>query len=89
MLVPIIGSHYQANLPNQLVKATYKGNGYIDIVRPQYVLDHHDLWGDRCYGFITPHVIEIDTPSDLEYARWAISQAPLSLDSQGVENEGR
>ncbi len=90
ILQPIIGSHYQANLPNQLVKPTYKGNGYIDIVRPQYVLDHPgDLWGDRCHGFITEPVIEIDTPNELEYARWWISQAPLSLDDQGVENEGR
>jgi len=89
ILQPIIGSHYQANLPNQLVKPTYKGNGYIDIVRPQYVLDHHDLWGPACYGYITPQVIEIDTPEQLEYARWVISQAPLTLDSQGVEIKGR
>ncbi len=76
ILRPIVGSHYQANLPNQMVKQTYKGNGYIDIVRPQYVLDHYDLWGSRCYGYITPQVIEIDTLFDLEIARQYVNRIP-------------
>lgn len=70
ILQPITGSMYQANLPNQLVTPTYKGNGYVDIVRPAYVIEHHDLWGPACYGYITDPVIEIDTPDELEYARW-------------------
>jgi len=53
-----------ANLPNQLVAKTYRGNGYVDIL-------FGPKWGERILSFITPRTIEIDTEDDLEYARWA------------------
>lgn len=62
-LDPIVGSMHQANLPNQILRKTYRGNGYVDILRGP-------KWGNRVLVYITPRVIEIDTPEDLEYARW-------------------
>ena len=53
-----------ANLPNQMVNKTYRGNGYVDIL-------FGPKWGERVLSFITPRTIEIDTEDDLEYARWA------------------
>ena len=69
-LKPIAKSMIDANLPNQLVPKTYKGNGYIDIIKPQQALTG-DLWGDKCIGFITPRTVEIDTEYDFWYAeKW-------------------
>jgi len=76
-LVPMSGSMGTANLPNQMVTPTYKGNGYIDIVKGSQVWEswqEKELWGDRCIGFITPRTIEIDTEDDLEYAEWWIQR---------------
>ena len=61
-----------ANLPNQELPKTYRGNGYIDIIKPQQAIIG-DLWGDRCIGFITPPVIEIDNERDLEYAEYFLA----------------
>jgi CMP-N-acetylneuraminic acid synthetase len=76
-LVPIAGSMSAANLPNQMVTPTYKGNGYIDIVKARQVWEcpnEKNLFGDRCIGFITPRTIEIDTEEDLRYAEWIIQE---------------
>jgi CMP-N,N'-diacetyllegionaminic acid synthase len=76
-LVPLAGSMQLANLPNQMVPPTFKGNGYIDIVKGSQVWESGQekaLWGDRCIGFITPRTIEIDSEDDLEYAEWWIQR---------------
>lgn len=61
------------DLPNQLLPPTYRGNGYVDIIRVEQVL-RDDLWGCNCYGFITSPTIEIDTPEDWEQAEWKCEQ---------------
>ena len=60
-----------ANLPNQRLPATYRGNGYIDILKASQIRKGPLLmWGQYCIAFITPPVIEIDTEDDLAYAQW-------------------
>jgi len=61
-------------LPNQSFEPSYKANGYIDIVRSQYVMLHGDLYGKRCRGIITPRTVEIDTMEDLEYAKYLLEK---------------
>ena len=55
--------------PNQEVPQGYKPNGYIDIIRPQMIMNG-SLWGNRLIGYETPHTPEIDTPDDWDYAEW-------------------
>ena len=57
------------DLPNHMVEPTYKPNGYIDIIRPQIVING-SLWGPKLIGYETPHTPEIDTPADWDYAEW-------------------
>jgi len=59
------------NLPNQLVKPTYKANGYIDIIDTNWVV-RQDLFGPRCYGYVTPPVIEVDTLEEFAYLEWSM-----------------
>ncbi len=70
-LLPFAKNMNEANRSNQLVPKTYRGNGYIEIVKVSQVLKD-DLWGDRCIGFVTPKVIEIDCEDDFRYAEWWI-----------------
>jgi len=59
------------NLPNQLVIPTYKANGYIDIIDTNWVV-RQDLFGPRCYGYVTPPVIEVDTLEEFAYLEWSM-----------------
>jgi CMP-N,N'-diacetyllegionaminic acid synthase len=63
----------KANLPNHLYETTYHPNGAIDIIRPSEVLKHN-LYGSNCIAYLTPWTIEIDTPADLEYARFLVGR---------------
>ena len=62
-----------SNLPNHLMEKTYRGNGYIDIIKPEQILKDN-LWGDRCLGFVTPRVIEIDNEEDLWFAEYLLDR---------------
>ena len=59
--------------PKQKVPKAFKPNGYVDILRPQVILKG-SLHGDKRLGFITPNVVEIDTPEELEYAKYLIDK---------------
>ena len=68
-LMPITLGEDLTDLPNHQVEPTYKPNGYIDIIRPQMVMNG-SLWGPKLIGYETPHTPEIDTPDDWAYAEW-------------------
>jgi CMP-N,N'-diacetyllegionaminic acid synthase len=59
----------QSDLPNQEVRKTYRGNGYVDIAKVSEIQAGR-LWGDNVIAFVTPPSIEIDTEDDLLYAHW-------------------
>lgn len=71
-----------ANEPSHLYRATYHPNGAVDIIRPRLVKDGA-LYGDNCYGYLTPWTVEIDTPTDLAYARFLAERksydTPISI----------
>ena len=57
------------NRPNQELPQTYKPNGIIDIFK-RSVIESGSLCGSKVFGFVVDSTIEIDTPAELEYARW-------------------
>ena len=61
------------NAPNQFQIRTYQANGYIDIVRRDYIEQEQDLYGPRIYGFETPPAVEIDTEHDLKIAAYEMA----------------
>ncbi len=58
---------------NHLCPRTFHPNGYVDICKASQ-LEYGNLWGDRIFPFVTPRTVEIDTPEDLEYARFKIER---------------
>ena len=53
-----------ANLPRQKLPKTYFGQGYVDIVDTKN-LKKNTLYGNKCFGFLSPDVGEIDNYDDL------------------------
>lgn len=54
------------NYPRQLFPIAYKPNGYVDILKVEYVLTNHDMYGNKILPFITEPVIEVDTMEDFK-----------------------
>jgi len=67
-------SKIDSNSPRQNFPKTFTANGYVDIVKSEYISNHNDLHGDKIHAFITPSVQEIDTPDDFEYIEWQVEK---------------
>ena len=65
-----------SNRPRQMFKTTYDANGYVDVIRTSYVLEHKKIHGDRVIAYVTPRVYEVDVPEDFEYLEYLISKDP-------------
>ncbi|MBL4615231.1 MAG: acylneuraminate cytidylyltransferase family protein [Magnetovibrio sp.] len=62
------------NLPRQAFAPAYLPNGYIDIVRCDYVLESGNLYGPKVLAFNTEPTPEIDTKDDLQYLEFVIEK---------------
>ena len=59
-----------ASLPRQGYPKTYQPNGYVDIIKSDYVIESGKLFGDRVIAYLTPRVIEVDTIDDFDYLEY-------------------
>ena len=55
-----------ANRPRQDYITTYQANGYVDVLRTDYIRRHGKIHGDRVTAFATPPVIEVDTEENFK-----------------------
>ncbi len=62
------------NLPRQTFPLAYHPNGYVDIIKPDFVRKNNSLHGPRMLAFITPVSIEVDQPEDFEYLGYIINK---------------
>lgn len=69
----------KVNLPRQHFPTMYIPDGYVDIVRSSYVLQHQTLHGDRMLVFESPRCTEVDTKADFEYLEYEIRQGESPL----------
>lgn len=65
-----------SNSPRQNFPKTFSANGYVDIVKTEYIIKNNNLHGDKIHAFITPVVTEIDTPDDFELIEWQVQKNP-------------
>ncbi len=66
-----------ANRNRQLFPTTYNANGYIDIIKPELILEKYMIHGNNVLGFITEQVLEVDTKYDLERLEYEIKKKPI------------
>jgi CMP-N-acetylneuraminic acid synthetase len=61
----------QSDKPDQEVEATYKPNGYVDIILPATVAAG-SCFGDTVIPLVTPPVIELDEQEDWDYLTYLL-----------------
>ncbi len=61
-------TEYQ-DLPRQKLPATYKTNGYVDVLLSKFIEKTGKLHGQRIRAFITDETADIDTLKDVSFAR--------------------
>jgi len=62
------------NLPRQAFPPAYHPNGYVDIIKTNFVKNEDSLHGHRILASITPFAIEIDRPEDFEYLEYLVEK---------------
>ena len=67
-------------LPRQVFPTTFRGNGYVDIVKSSTVSEG-SCFGTRVHAFVTEEVIDIDTPTDMSFLEFQLqTNSHLLLD---------
>lgn len=56
----------EANLPRQDFPVVYIPNGYVDILKADFIIRNHLLHGERMLGYRTEEIPDIDTELDLK-----------------------
>lgn len=62
-----------SNLPRQAFASTYCGQGYVDILRSEIVLEKGLTYGERILGFLSADVGEIDSEDDFKKLEYHLS----------------
>ena len=67
------------NLPRQYFLPAYHPNGYVDIIKTEYVLGNNKLHGAKMIGFVTPKMTEVDTIEDFKFLEFEIEKGNFLL----------
>ncbi len=62
----------EANGPRQGFPAMYIPDGYVDVLKTKYIVEHQLLHGERMIGFEVPDTVDIDTQREFEEAAGVI-----------------
>jgi CMP-N,N'-diacetyllegionaminic acid synthase len=62
--------------PRQLFPRTYKANGYVDVLKRDFVIRSQKLYGHPSSAFVTDPITEADTEEDFEYLEWQVARRP-------------
>ena len=69
-----------ANNARQSYPKTYHGNGYVDVLRSEFVLEHGKIHGDRVMAYVTDVIHEVDSETDFDYIAYQIARDQTLVD---------
>lgn len=80
----------QANGPRQSFPAMFIPDGYVDVLKTQYIAEHRLLHGQRMIAFEVPDSVDVDTAAELEEVREQIKtfNAPIIAYLDRFESRG-
>ncbi|MBF0546923.1 MAG: acylneuraminate cytidylyltransferase family protein [Candidatus Riflebacteria bacterium] len=55
------------NQPRQIFPDVYIPDGYVDVLKSDFIVKNKIMYGDRMLGFVSPTCTEIDSLEDFEY----------------------
>ena len=61
-----------ANNARQSFPKTYHANGYVDVIKTEFIINNNRLHGSKVIPFITPRTNEVDCPDDLDQLEFDI-----------------
>ncbi len=67
------------NKPRQKFPDVYIPNGYVDIIKTDFITKHNSLYGNHILGFITPIGYEVDTSDDFDYLEFKATKKKINL----------
>ena len=68
------------NLPRQTFPVAYCPNGYVDVLRPDFIIKNPGQFsGADLFAFITPFIVDIDQVEDFEYAEYILQKQNSSI----------
>ena len=62
----------KSNEPRQNFPNSYTANGYLDIIKSENVLKHKKYLYKKCFPFLVPETVDIDTKFDLTLVKFLI-----------------
>ena len=69
----------EANATSQEFPRTYAANGYVDIIKPSFVLENEKLFGNKVLAYITDLTYEVDTTADFELLEMTVNNKEEEL----------
>ena len=60
------------NVARQSFPKAYYPNGYVDVLKSDFILESGTMHGDKILSFITPNTAEIDGPGDLDLVNFML-----------------
>ena len=67
------------NLPRQSFPTAYQPNGYVDILRSDFVRSGASLHGTRMLAYVTPFTVEVDRPEDFEHLEFMLGRETSAI----------
>lgn len=76
----------QANSGRQFFQQVYIPDGYVDVLRTEFVVNNGYLHGDMMYGFESPFCVEVDTLADFHMLEYELLNTEYDLYNYLKEN---
>ncbi len=64
----------EANNPRQAFPDVYIPDGYVDMLRTSFIVEHDLMHGDRMIGYVVPGGVDVDAMKDLEYLEYYLTK---------------
>ena len=74
------GDLEEANKARQSFPKTYHGNGYVDVLRTEFIVKQGEIHGDRVMAHVTEMTHEVDTETDFDYIIYQITRDQSLVD---------
>ena len=71
----------KSNAARQAFPKTYHPNGYVDILRVDFIEHEGRLHGGRVLPFVTEYAPEVDSPADFDYLEYHLSRNVAIIDT--------
>lgn len=62
------------NLPKEAFDDVFVPDGYVDVVKASYVMEHNTVHGDCMIGFQSPVCTEVDSLQEFEYIQYQLEK---------------